>query len=61
MMIYFYQNKLLHMYFLKNTQSFYDLLFTRSNFKCLFAIDLFSLINVEAVSLYHNRPHSYIE
>ena len=30
-MIYFYQNKFLNMYFSKIMQTFYDLLFTRSN------------------------------
>ena len=35
LMIYFYQSKLLHMYFSKIMKTFYDLLFTRSNCKWL--------------------------
>ena len=49
-MIYFYQNKFLHMYFSKIMQTFYDLLF-------LIIIN----INCEAVLLDHNRPHREIE
>ena len=49
-------------------QTFYGLLFTKSNsewlypsFYFFFTINLFALINGEAVLLYHNRPHCQIE
>ena len=60
MMIY-YKYKSLHIYFSKNLQTFYELLFTRRNSEwphlwIFFTIDLFSLIDVEGGSSYHNRP-----
>ena len=52
-------NKFLHMFFSKIMKTSYDLLFTRSNFEWLrprfFTINLFFLINGDAVLLYHNR------
>ena len=63
MVIYFYQNKFLHMYFSKIKQTFCDLLFTRETLNdCIrkflfFPIDLISLIHGNPVLLDYNKPH----
>ena len=53
------------MHFSKIIHTFYDLLYTTSNSEWLhpwfFTINLLSLINGEAVLLYHNSPYCLIE